>query len=265
MARCVFIMGIVALFCGIRCGAEDGFRIFTDTQGRAVTAKVIKLDTRRGLVELELENRARKKVKPTVFCEADQAYLCDWQKVDEFMSAGFKVEIEKRTVEEWTEKGSVQRDYEKIAYEIRMRNSGTVGFEDVRVDYNIFYEQEELGYGSNALKKETVPGRKIVEMVLPQKNCVVMTDPVVIYSQHLSGGYDEYVSGAPTNQSGKMKGIWVKLYFTTPSGAEGVREICEPSNVKDHQKWEELPQPKIQQSEEDRSTQKKRKKKKRND
>jgi hypothetical protein len=73
--------------------AKDEFRVFTTQDDRVVSARIINVDRQRGVVELELENKRRKKVKPSVFTEADQAYIHDWNLCKTFMSSsGLRVE-----------------------------------------------------------------------------------------------------------------------------------------------------------------------------
>jgi hypothetical protein len=232
----VFLLVVTAA----NSGATDGFRIFTDRQGRAVSAKIINVDAQRGLVELQLENKRRKKIKPSIFCEKDQTYIRDWQSLRMFnSSSSFKVELKKKVVESWTEKGSVQRDFERVMYEMVLMNRGAEPLENLEVAYNIFYEQEQLATSGQYTDKHCTKGRIQREQVAPRSSNTLNSESVVVFDQHLSGGYDGYVGGLPERQEGDIKGIWLRVTLTMPSGASAMREFLSPKSLKSHHSWQE--------------------------
>ena len=99
------------------------------------------------------------------------------------------------------------------------------------IAYNIFYEQEELGQKKNVTKRLYVDGTLKIEPLAPRQKVLVQTEKYEVYNQRLAGGYDGYVGGAPTHQSGKSKGVWLKVYLKTSSGLSATREVCLPKNT----------------------------------
>lgn len=218
--------------------AEEGFRAF-EAQGRAIEAKIVSSDLQRGTIELMLRNKQRKKVKSSIFCESDQNYIRDWNMVKEFNSQRFKVEPVKNTVETFRKdpQRGIRRDVERIRYDIKVSNRSSIEMTGLRLEYNIFYEQQELGRGSNVDKEYFLFGASKVDDIQARKNRVVLSKTFDIYNQRLAGGYSGYTDGTPTNQTGKSKGIWLKLHLKTPTGLIATREICLPKNVSEQFKW----------------------------
>ncbi|MCF7818086.1 MAG: hypothetical protein K9M54_09415 [Kiritimatiellales bacterium] len=234
--------GIVTglLLVGICFGGEDGVHVFTDQQNRVVSAKIINVDDLRGLVELELDGGRRVKVKPSAFTEKDQAYIRDWNTVQTFLSSsGFKLELKKKVVETWSEKGDVQRDFEKVLFEIVMTNRGKAPLENLQVAYNVFYEQEQLNSGGQYTEKECGMDWISHPRIEPLASATLATQPVVVFNQHLSFGYDGYVDGFPDRQEGDIKGVWVRVFLSTSSGLSAVREFKSPENLNNHCVWKE--------------------------
>jgi hypothetical protein len=236
---------LALVFC-ISAGAQSEFHIFTDLQDRVISAKIINVDDLRGKVELELENKRRVKVKPSIFIDTDQAYIHDWKSLKSFSSSSaFKVELKKRVIESWTEKGTAQRDFERIVYEIVLTNRGTIPLNNLVVAYNVFYEQELLKstgqYTEKICKKGYIQHAQLSE----RESYTLKTEPIVVFDQHLSGGYDGYVGGLPERQEGDIKGIWVRVVMTTPSGASETRDFLSPESLKNHQAWQEPAQGKV--------------------
>ena len=222
---------------------EKEFRIF-EAQGRAIEAKVVHVDLSRGTVELELRNNQRKKVKASIFTKEDQAYLLDWHRVREFRSSRLKVEPVKNVVDKQKEmlgsQSAIRRDTDIIRYDINLANRTGATLGKVWIEYNIFYEQEELKPGRNETSRRYVSGKIELEPLAPGEKRTVHTDVYKIYNQRLAGGYDYYTGGAPTNQSGKSKGIWIKLYLETESGLKAVLDICEPKTTGSQFTWQGL-------------------------
>ncbi|MCF7848277.1 MAG: hypothetical protein K9M45_05450 [Kiritimatiellales bacterium] len=222
-------------------GAEE-YRIFTDQQDRAIEARIINFDSRANLVEIERTDRRRVKVTPEIFSEKDQVFIRDWQLIKGFMSSSwFKIQADKKTAEEWDDmvgsQRAVKRNYEKIVYNVNLQNGSSVTLENIRFEYRIFFEQEQLAAGGQMTEKHCVGGDATIESIAARSKDGFVTKPIVIFDQSLSGGYDEYTSGAPTSQSGKLKGFWLKAYMKTESGEVAEREYCSPANLKEHYEW----------------------------
>jgi len=241
MRRVIIIFCLLLTLVSV-CRAADGYRIFTDQQGRAIEARIIKFDPRTNQVEIERTDRRRVKVKPEIFSEKDQTYIRDWQLIKGFMSTSwFKITADKKVAEDWKDRvgsqGAVQRNYEKIVYSVNLQNGSSVALDNMRFEYRIFYEQEQLAPGGQVTEKHCVGGEEKLDNIGARSKADFVTKPIVIFDQSLTGGYDEYRSGAPTRQEGKLKGFWLKAYMKTESGEVAEREYCSPASLKDHYQW----------------------------
>jgi hypothetical protein len=153
---------VVLVLCSSVCiGEEREYYIFTDLQDRVVTAKIVKLDEQRNLVELELENKRHVKVKPSVFIEADQAYIRDWAICSRFMSSsGLRFFGEKEVVEDWSDSPGtgINREFEKNVYNCELKNGSAVAFEDIKVEYCVYWVQETQQSGDEQRLEKTIQG-----------------------------------------------------------------------------------------------------------
>jgi hypothetical protein len=243
--------------------ADGGFHIFTDLQGRSIAAKVFHVDTQRNLVELVLENGRHTKVAPTVFTEADQAYIRDCAIGEAFMaSSGLRFSGEKVVIEDWSESGGtgINREFEKVVYKCNFKNGSTVAFDNVEVEYCVFWEQEYPEASGERREELDYSGRHQIDRLDPRAEVEFQTTPVTLVYQYLQGGY-YYSNGATGKQSSKMKGVWLKAYLTTASGETYIREFCEPSTVMKYQVWK-APALKEKAANDEPSSQKKKGKKK---
>jgi len=233
---------LVVCFAAVALGAQAGkqYRDFTDTQGRIIRGCVKAYDARKKLVTIERDNRKTARVPITVFSEADQRYIRDWQVAQLFMSvSGFKVDLKKKVIRKWTETGDARRDYEKVIYEVICANRGETPMKNLRIAYNIFYEQEKLFNSGQVTEKECGTGRIPAKGIEGHSKAVFSTKPIVVYAQRLLDGYDGYVGGLPERQRGEVKGIVVRVTLILPSGMKATRVFCSPSDLKSRYAWQE--------------------------
>ena len=221
--------------------ANDDLHIFTDHQDRVVAARILKMDSRRGLVELERENKRRIKVKPSIFIEADQAYIHDWCLGQAFMTAfGLKFSGKKSVVDEWEERsGAIKRDFKKVSYDCEFKNGSSYIFENLEVKYCVYWVQEMITRGGEDRLDKTYAGQYEISKMKSHEKVSFLTDPITLMYQHLQGSY-YYSGGAPDKQSSKMKGVWLKVSITTESGDTFTRDFCEPADIMKYQVWKEV-------------------------
>lgn len=231
------IMLVFSLVAGSAL-AQGQFREFK-VDDRFIEARVLKVDMARGEVELELRNKKRKKVKSSIFSKKDQSYIRDFAKVQAFQTQRFKVELEKKVLDRSKkEVNGVLRETESICYDININNSTDLTIDGVTIAYNIYYEQEEVGDGKNDKGQFFVDGTLDIKSLDPRQKVSVQTEKYDIFDQRLAGGYDGYVGGAPTHQSGRSRGVWLKLRIKTPSGLSATRDVCLPKNTNKEFVWQ---------------------------
>jgi hypothetical protein len=253
---------VVLLLCsGICNGAESEYHIFTDLQDRVVTAKIIKMDEQRNLVELELENKRHVKVKPSVFIEADQVYIRDWKICSRFMSSsGLRFSGEKEVIEDWSDSPGrgVNREFEKNIYNCELKNGSAVAFENIKIEYCVYWVQESQKKGEEQRLEKDYSGQLKIPRIEPRSSAKFETTPVTLVCQFLQGGF-YWPEGGSDRQNSKMKGVWVKVSMTPANGKTVFREFGEPASVMKHQVWKA---PSKQETKPESSGSKKKKKKK---
>lgn len=212
----------------------DSFYNFEDQEGRTLQAKIINFDARRNQVELQRKNGRRAKVDPAIFTEESQNFIRDWKACQVFESTmKFKISGEKEQLENWKKNdGGIIRNYEKLAYSITFENGSQVDLPPIQVEYQIFYEQEVLEPGAQITQKEYISHTVELEELKKQSDDSIKTKSIIIYKQHLAGGYDGYIGGLPDRQNGDLKGIWLKLTLKTASGLTAIRELEIPKSLK---------------------------------
>ncbi|MDF7800893.1 hypothetical protein P4C99_15565 [Pontiellaceae bacterium B1224] len=243
------MIGVVLFLVGSALAVESyqpkesssAYRAF-EAQGRAIEARVVKVDVSRGTVTLELANKQRKKVKISIFSKGDQAYILECAMVQEFKSSRFKMEFKKELIDKTRTEPStgIRRDTEKFQYDIKIVNGTALKMEGITLSYNIFLEQEELADGKNDVNRYYVSGEIPLKPLAPKAKVALSTKTFSIYSQKLAGGYSGYSSGAPTHQSGKSKGAWLRLTLKTRSGLTAMKEACLPKNTNEIFSWQEV-------------------------
>jgi hypothetical protein len=256
---------VVLVLCSSVCnGVESEYHIFTDLQDRVVTAKIIKLDEQRNLVELERENKRRVKVKPSVFIEADQAYIRACTICSTFMSSsGLRFSGEKEVIEDWSESpaAGVNREFEKNVYNCELKNGSAVAFENIKIEYCVYWVQEYQQNGEEQRLEQDYSGRYEIPRIEPRSTAKFQTTPVTLVCQSLQGGY-YYKEGGSDRQNSKMKGVWVKVSMTPADGKTVFREFGEPASVMKHQVWKAPAKQEIKTAPSGSKKKKKKKKKK---
>lgn len=234
-------MMVVLLLMAGSALAQEQFRRFQVGE-RTIEARVLNVDAKRGTVELELRNKQRKKVKSSIFNEEDQSYIREFALTQAFKSQRFKIEVDKNILDKRKEmvgpQKAIIRNTETICYDINISNNTDTTIDGVTIAYNVFYEQEELGRGKNDTRRLFVDGSLKIKPLAPHQKVLVQTAKIEVYNQRLGGGYDEYVGGAPSHQSGKSKGVWLKIHLKTPSGLSATREVCLPKNTNELFAWQ---------------------------
>lgn len=215
--------------------AEEAYRTFI-IKGQEIKAKIIAVEPAQGNVVIELDNQQRKKVKASIFSEADQTYIRERALIQEFLSHRLRIQMKKNVVNRKRENPhhGIQRDVDVIRYDIVVSNGSSLDFGRLLVAYNLFYEQDVLATGRNDVQKHCLTGAFYLDPMPSRGKQQVHTKTYEVYKQKLVKGY---TTGGPTNQSGKSKGAWIKVLLKTPSGMTAVREVCIPKNANEVFTW----------------------------
>ena len=230
--------------------AVTQYRDFTSADGKTIKATVRAYDAQKKIVTIERDNKRTSKVPITIFSEADQAYILEWDASKGFSSATLlKISCDDKVVEKRKEKeledihytsGVVTKDFEKtvttferIAYEIQFQNMNKSELKDIRMEYQIYYEQSEMVWAKKPeAKQKNFSGKMVVPTLAVKSKTMVTTESVEIHEDSVN---PVPVAGGDQRRGGKgeVHGIRVRLYMKMSSGAEVMREFSSPEKLSD--------------------------------
>lgn len=225
----------------LRSAAE--MRPFSLHDGWSFEAELVGFNARLGQVELKRMDGRRVKVKPEIFIQKDQDYIREWVMLEGFRNTGFfKVSCRKKLVEKWKKENALSStQYSKYVYHVVLKNNNECAIENLKAEYRIFFEQQENRRSKDGFDRiETShahSGSLKLNRVLPKDKKEFTTEAVVVSSFDFNSTDYYMENGNPQTAKGEVKGIWLRLTVATKSGRKAVRDICEPSIVKDRYEW----------------------------
>ena len=238
------IILIFAVMAGISILAESEYRIFTDTEGRAIEARIMSCDARSGKVTVERTNNRKITVASTIFSEADQAYIKEWNSAQGFLSnSKFRISVQKKKGKTGNDKSQTKRSKPPCHYEIQLDNRSGTLFTDLRVECCTYVSTENLGSGKDKLNVMHDRENKI--QVADRGRHVVKTKEIELFRYYRSvtdTDVDQYshttysTSYSKTNED-DIEGIRIRVYLQTPSGNTFMREIYEPKSIAKKHEW----------------------------
>ena len=237
--KCLILcVGVLMMAFGAHAATK--YRDFTSAEGKTIKAAVKSYDAQKKMVTMERDNRKIMKVSISVFSEADQAYILEWEVLRCFSTERFlKISTKRKKMDndEESSAGSYRSmTVEDTGYEIRLENRSATGFSNLKIDYCIFYEQEESSPSGNVTHQGVYCGDLSIEDLAAKSKMEVLTKTVSTYTKELGSGVI-YLSGAENVQHGDVHGIWIRLYMTLPSGEKGMREMCYPDSLSNSKAW----------------------------
>jgi hypothetical protein len=247
IAGLVFILAGAAIAAGAAegsaAGAAEGYRTFTDAEGRTVDAKILSFDAARGRLEIEREDGKRVRVEPGLFSEADQEYIKEWILADLALSdTNLRVSIKKDSEGSYGSKDELEEG-EKMFYELDFNNRTDKPIEGLRIEYRYFITQK--GTGDEEDKEVQVAGSTSLATIAARQSLKVNTDVIEvkeIYEEVRESNYT--ADGVPINSTSLIKtredeldGIWVRIYGPTVGGIPMTRDVTYPRDLKEKKTW----------------------------
>lgn len=215
--------------------ATEQQRIFTDTQGRSIRGCIIAYNTNSGAVSFKRGNKTSK-VPLTIFSDKDQAYIRSWGMNKQFISDSyFKISANRR--KDKGEKRNKNHSFitpEKTSFEVVLENRSTADFKIQKAEYCIYYEQEILG--KEEIQEGVLYGKLTFDSVPTKSKKVQKTKEVTTYKRELDSNWI-YAEGTDQTQTGKVRGIRIRIHAELPSGDTLIREFSMPDNLGDKMKW----------------------------
>ena len=219
--------------------------LFSLPDGRTIEATIRSFNDHSGLVELERLDEKIVKIKPTVFIEKDQRYIQMWSVDRLFLSSlNLQIEVDDVVLDQWKEEeyadltdtaGNTERElmkdthYEKIAFEVTLKNRSAEPFEDLYVEYVIFYEQSQESYEKPKLQQLTKRDKVEIQRVDGKSTWVKKTDNVTVHKDNIMS--KNWSSGqSRTGGKGEVHGLRARLCKKMLDGSVSYREFTSPTS-----------------------------------
>ena len=127
---------------------------------------------------------------------------------------------------------------EVVAYEVLLKNYSKYSFEDIFIDYKIFYEDEK--FNKITRKKETLVesrnGSYSIQNLLSQSEKVFDTSEVVLIKSEFNSDYYLHRGGNP-NTRDSLIGIWVKVSIKDKDKNTYTRNFSAPLSIQEKYTW----------------------------
>jgi|GEM_PF-3389995 len=220
--------------------ADAQYHDFMDTQGRTVRGRVLRYDALSMQVTIETDNRRTATVPVTVFDDEGQAYINEWAKAQDFMDENsLKIEVSRKENDDDSESYdtlNMDMDVENHSYEIELKNRSTTPLNNLKLEYCIYYEQDEVVKHKQTTDQGVLCGTLDVPDMRPKSEQTLMTEGVTIYKKTLDADW-MYYADIKNVQKGDVDGIWIRITMTTDTGKEFVRDYCLPDSLNNKRTW----------------------------
>ena len=220
--------------------------LFTLPDGRTIEATIRSFNDHSGLVELERLDGKMVKIKPTVFIEKDQRYIQMWSEERLFLSSlHLQIEVDDVVLDQWKEEeyedltdtaGNTERElmkeihFEKVAYEVTLKNRSAEPFEDLYVEYVIFYEQSQESYDKPKIHQLTKRDTVEIQRIDGKSTWVKKTDDVTVHKDNIMS--KNWTSGrSRTGGKGEVHGLRARLCKKMLDGSVRYREFTSPTSL----------------------------------
>lgn len=220
--------------------------LFTLPDGRTIEATIRSFNDHSGLVELERLDGKMVKIKPAVFIEKDQRYIQMWSEERLFLSSlHLQIEVDDVVLDQWKEEeyedltdtaGNTERElmkeihFEKVAYEVTLKNRSAEPFEDLYVEYVIFYEQSQESYDKPKIHQLTKRDTVEIQRIDGKSTWVKKTDDVTVHKDNIMS--KNWTSGrSRTGGKGEVHGLRARLCKKMLDGSVRYREFTSPTSL----------------------------------
>ena len=253
MKRLVLSICLAAMVSGVM--ADTKYRDFTSAEGKTIRGCIQAYDARTKTVTIERDNRRISKVQITVFSEADQAYILEWDSAKGFLSDRLlkittdKKRMNQRKEKEWGtvryEGGGSEKElmketsFESYVYNITLQNMNDSELDNLRMEYRVYYEQSKESWEKPVLEQKIFKAEISIPKIESRKKIMKSTKPVEVYHDNIA--QKNWVSGRiRTGGEGEVHGLRARIYMKMPSGKEVMREVTYPQKLSEKKfPWKE--------------------------
>lgn len=226
----------------------EGYRTFTDSEGRSIDARINNFNEANGRIEIERSDGMKVWVSPALFSEADQAYIREWVKAALVLSdSNLRITIKKEGKGDFGSKEEL-KEGERFAFGVTLENRTQQPIEGLRLEY--IYIVKVIGAGDNEDQQKRIRHEAAVGAIQPQERRQLETEIVEladVYKQNREpAGYDEsglqlYDNSLVKQTEDQLEGILIRIYGPEVDGVPSHRDVSYPDDLVKRVSWEEQP------------------------
>ncbi len=254
------VKGFFLACCVVVAQAAD-YRTFTDTQGRAIQARLLDANTSKGEICLEREDGKKVWVSPAAFSEGDQTYIRSWAVAYEALSGRLmKIDAEPvsiaingneqphadnfkagNTVERWS------KVHHKSHYTIEFQNTGDDEIPALGIECHSYVKL--VARGSRTDRIRVVAETLSLGPIEPGEHAELSTretdlkEWLVTQVENVwnSSGTTiiDTIGSRVTTHDERLEGLWIRISVPLSNGEEFVHDVCFPDDLKEKVVWDE--------------------------
>jgi hypothetical protein len=233
MKRIVMPLLSLMLLLPVNGGKKTPYHDFLLKDGRSFRGRIVGYNQQKGIVHIEHANKRLIKTSPKVFEKADQIRIKDWYTERCFLSQSlFKISAGRFAVKgkKWStggfdigfgSSGGSSGYIRNIYYDIVMENRADVPFQNIKVEYRIYYSWE---------KQKSVKHGELYITKLDAK-----TKKEERTAEYIPSRLNRSMFGAGTKTV--VDGIWIRVTLPLSNARKVTREYRCPDSIGGRKKW----------------------------
>lgn len=200
-------------------------RLFQNIEGKTVRAKIVRVQERSKTLTLRTEDNKTRTLPIATLCEADQAYVLEWQSISDFFNPSqFRVEVDSKSGREGIT-DLFYRYEEPVMYTFSFHNRSKSDMHDLTVEYDFIYEISNPNQPEPHVDQKSKGGKLEIKTLRCGVRRVIKTEPIMFATEDL---YEYYKGG--TKPTVKFLGIRLHIYLPLENGRKAMREFYSPTN-----------------------------------
>jgi len=208
------IIGLALCASSFVWAADGDYRIFKNSDGQEIKARILEYNASASKVHLELKNGKKGWMPLSSISSEDQAYVSAWSERSRFLSdemLGIEVTEEDSG---WQHDGDSQRDRKvrQTQYFVSLSNRGDADLNNIRISYCLY--------------REKIGGMGVDHYDLGIMK-VLAGESVTEKGRSRHGSFKVSSEGFINN----VVGARFRLHWKAPDGSELIREVCLPENL----------------------------------
>lgn len=203
--------------------AEEDHRVFMSADGRRIVGRLMGFNPDEQTATVARQDGKEYQVLLELFSEIDQQYIREQSAMRDFMhSLKILPRLRKFDATGKYNPACYKAEYvQSLGYVISLKNLSPTLFEEVEIEYCLFYRQGERHETGMKFMHGVQCGRWKPGSVMPGSAHVLETDHVLIYD---TGSTITFFGNDGCAQGG-IDGIWLRIAATLPTGDRVLREF----------------------------------------